>query len=39
MDFELIVVKRCVRGALKSDARYLARFEGDECTYLSKIKH
>ncbi len=29
VDFELVMVKLCVWGAFKSDARYSVRFEGD----------
>ncbi len=29
VDFQLVVVKRCVWGTFKSDALHLARFEAD----------
>ncbi len=40
VDFKLVMVKCCVWGTFKKDARYLARFEGDilYILYLSKTK-
>ncbi len=32
MDFKLVLVKRCVRGTFKRDARHSARFEGNICS-------